>query len=193
MKKLMIAAAIVCAAAFAQAATYNWTASAGWISPDDDVGLAGKQVYFFNANDISKSALLADLTMANIESYALKLDNNSITAATGDDGDFYVTGKAGSYVFDGGKGDVANAYALIVDSAGGNDYAYAIDTSVTISDAHVSGSALAFNFADTVTGATGGAGWTQIGSPGPLPIPEPTSGLLMLLGVAGLALRRKRA
>ena len=28
--------------------------------------------------------------------------------------------------------------------------------------------------------------------PGPEPIPEPTSGLLMLLGVAGLALRRKQ-
>ena len=29
--------------------------------------------------------------------------------------------------------------------------------------------------------------------PGPGPIPEPTSGLLLLLGVAGLALRRRRA
>ncbi|MBR3085127.1 MAG: PEP-CTERM sorting domain-containing protein, partial [Kiritimatiellae bacterium] len=36
-----------------------------------------------------------------------------------------------------------------------------------------------------------GAGWymTKAASP----VPEPTSGLLMLLGVAGLALRRKRA
>ena len=31
------------------------------------------------------------------------------------------------------------------------------------------------------------------GGPGPEPIPEPTSGLLLLLGVAGLALKRRRA
>ena len=34
--------------------------------------------------------------------------------------------------------------------------------------------------------------WHAIGSPTPV-IPEPTSGLLLLLGVAGLALRRRRA
>jgi len=36
-----------------------------------------------------------------------------------------------------------------------------------------------------------GAGWYSVATPSP--IPEPTSGLLMLLGVAGLALKRKRA
>ena len=35
------------------------------------------------------------------------------------------------------------------------------------------------------------ATWTSVG--GSSPVPEPTSGLLMLLGVAGLALRRRRA
>ncbi|MBR3923740.1 MAG: PEP-CTERM sorting domain-containing protein [Kiritimatiellae bacterium] len=32
------------------------------------------------------------------------------------------------------------------------------------------------------------AGWTEVSA-----APEPTSGLLLLLGMAGLALRRKRA
>ena len=41
----------------------------------------------------------------------------------------------------------------------------------------------------TATLANSPAGWTQIASP----VPEPTSGLLLLLGVAGMALRRKRA
>ena len=36
------------------------------------------------------------------------------------------------------------------------------------------------------------SGWQTYGT-GPSPIPEPTSGLLLLLGVAGLALKRKRA
>ena len=42
-------------------------------------------------------------------------------------------------------------------------------------------------FADT-TATYAGAGWYQAAA-----VPEPTSGLLILLGVAGLALKRKRA
>ncbi len=37
------------------------------------------------------------------------------------------------------------------------------------------------------------SGWQTYTAPGPAPIPEPTSGLLLLIGVAGLALKRKRA
>lgn len=45
---------------------------------------------------------------------------------------------------------------------------------------------------DTTT--YGAADWQAVGgdTPTPGPIPEPTSGLLMLLGMAGLALRRKQ-
>ena len=128
MKKLMIAAAIVCAAAFAQAATYNWSGSSGWISADGDDGLAGKQVYMFNVSDIAKSALLEDLTMDNINKYALELSSGGNYATTGIDGNFNVTGTAGGYVTDLGKGGTANAFALILDAGtDGKTYAYAID------------------------------------------------------------------
>ena len=55
---------------------------------------------------------------------------------------------------------------------------------------------------DPLADGGGEAGaWTPVGSsgpgpgpgPGPSPAPEPTSGLLVLLGLAGLALRRGRA
>ena len=35
------------------------------------------------------------------------------------------------------------------------------------------------------------SGWQTYSGPQPTPTPEPTSGLLLLLGVAGLALKRK--
>jgi len=40
---------------------------------------------------------------------------------------------------------------------------------------------------------TSDSGWVLSAGPAPAPIPEPTSALLMLLGVAGLALKRKCA
>lgn len=43
------------------------------------------------------------------------------------------------------------------------------------------------SFGSQATMSTTGGGWTSSA------VPEPTSGLLMLLGVAGLALRRRRA
>ena len=43
--------------------------------------------------------------------------------------------------------------------------------------------------AKSASGGYQGAGWYTASSN----VPEPTSGLLMLLGVAGLALKRKRA
>lgn len=46
----------------------------------------------------------------------------------------------------------------------------------------------AFNNLGTVATAGGATSWTSTA-----PVPEPTSGLLLLLGMAGLALRRKRA
>ena len=55
----------------------------------------------------------------------------------------------------------------------------------TVAFASISNSSKTFN---DVAGGYAGAGWY-----GAAAVPEPTSGLLMLLGMAGLALRRKRA
>lgn len=44
---------------------------------------------------------------------------------------------------------------------------------------------------DPAIGAGSASAWTPVGTPSPAP--EPTSALLMLIGAAGLALRRKRA
>ena len=71
-------------------------------------------------------------------------------------------------------GDVINTYTIILDGKGN----YAV----------VEKDDLNFNASKIVT-----ASLTDISSAKWQSIPEPTSGLLMLLGVAGLALRRRRA
>ena len=82
--------------------------------------------------------------------------------------DYFATGKT--------AGDV---YLAIASYTGGENEMFRVFTT----EANAAGSIL---FDPSKTGGSAGD-WT----PAPAPIPEPTGGLLLLLGVAGLALRRK--
>ena len=59
------------------------------------------------------------------------------------------------------------------------------DNMFRVFESSASGGRLAFDLDPIVTGGGTAGAWTSV--------PEPTSGLLLLLGVAGLALKRKRA
>ena len=82
-------------------------------------------------------------------------------------------------------------YLVLVDAAGENYYAQAY--SYTAREATSSYDAdsikLAVNGSAVSSGMTA---WSSGGTPDPGPIPEPTSGLLLLVGGAMLALRRKQ-
>ena len=86
-----------------------------------------------------------------------------------------------AYAQPGTKPD--GSYIAVVAYAGGEGE----DDMFRVFESMASGGVLKFN-PDTTVGKAGSAGaWTQSA------VPEPTSGLLLLLGVAGLALKRKRA
>ena len=183
MKKLVIAAAIVCATAIANAASYSWIGESYWVSADGENPLSA-QVYLYDAYAVDLATVTAKLAKNDTSVLASALGNGSVDG----DGIFSLSGDG--LTDNGGTPPYASMAAILIASNGSNDYFYDAGTlSVKVTDAVIGGGA---SFAwggdeGIVTGEVGGAGWTAMAAP------EPTSGLLLLLGVAGLALRRRRA
>lgn len=187
MKKLIIAVAIVCAAAVTQAASFNWKTakSGGAVNAFEGGSIIASTVYLFtssSASDIVTAfAKGEDWTSGSLDSSSISTAGKIATKAT---------------TFDyGGAGNAAtlNAIFAFTQTVGGKDYLYI--STATSTDGPATGLAT-INFTEggvstalnDVAGGYKGAGWYTA-----TVVPEPTSGLLMLLGMAGLALRRRRA
>ena len=182
MKKLMIAAAIVCAAVVGQAAMVNWAVEWAYSNYDSvNTYDAGSSVNYWivnmgSATDTSGLSVDKDGNLVNSASYGV-LDTGAFTASGG--GTLEGTVANGNYL------------ALVIyDSANG---LYGVSDANAVSgivEAPPTAGSLAANFQND----GGSEGYLIANTPVPTsPVPEPTSGLLMLLGVAGLALKRKHA
>ena len=193
MKKLMIAVAVAVSAVFANAAMVNW--GAGTVT-EPGGATANKSVtgYLFVLTADQYTALNTAYASATGASAGEKMAN-TVWNAYGDKlGTAYASGttsKKGALTLgddstDYGAGDKAYA-ALIYTYGTGDDLQYIgnIGTATFDSAMDVEMSGMSINlFGDSTKGATA---WTAAA------VPEPTSGLLLLLGMAGLALKRKRA
>ena len=185
MKKMIMAAAIVCAAAFANAAAVGWSC-AGLTS------FAGNQYYFcvLGQNGVSDVATISALLTegSDISSYAFgggKVAANgaaTVAATTAGQPTLGAGTYTGFYVlFDSNTPAAGESKYLIISDAAGLTKSVS-STAATVG--FVGGNQSAF--------ANNSANWQSFGSAGPI-APEPTSGLLLLLGMAGLALKRKHA
>ena len=179
----MILAAAVVASVAANAAAVEW--GAGTITRFDD-STANKNVtgYLFAiaAADYTSYAAM-DATTLSKTIYADYKDSLSSAVATGTatkKGALTLTG------IDATAGTPVYAAILYVDGVN-SDYVMGNVATVTWSGVGFPG---IDNLSVTKLGEGSGAGATAWATAA---VPEPTSGLLLLLGIAGLALKRKRA
>ena len=191
MKKLLIALSAVVVATVSQAAAVDWSiGNNAWTLNNDTKPVAGYTVYLINGGT------------------ALDTIAKAIDGKTGEfnASQTWVFGNAST---DNGKGRVSETTTttdkltrgtsydfsvLIIDATNTSDIRYIVSgtSSMAAYSATDGDEAAGITFGSDSFGAnaltynatTAANGWAAV--------PEPTSGLLMLLGMAGLALRRRR-
>lgn len=180
MKKLMVAIVAVAIGFVAGAANVNWNVNAVQGSPDSPAA-AGWLVEIYASSvgyDYAKAAA-GEITAWGTGATS---SAGSTFRAAGTVNDGLANGSSGSFymvIYDNAdiskaKNFVKSADVEITAGAGGADVALGFGAML--------GTSLAAN-------KFYGQSWTAAGSAAP----EPTSGLLLLLGMAGLALKRKHA
>ena len=181
MKKLMIMAVAVTVAAVSQAASIMW---GGAISqPDGATELAADTMAYlvYSSSAITGAASFdgTDLKNGAGDTVASMVSTHTITGAEAGEWMFSETyAKAGS--------GVDGFYAVLVSDMNSSPK-YSIYTLDEVSGTTPT-SQTTLRTIDWDTGYLTSGGYTVTGA-----VPEPTSGLLLLLGMAGLALKRKRA
>jgi len=177
MKKLILAGAIAFASAMSYGATATWSVinvqdpaggygSTGWLVQVFDTSV---DYSYEAAKSGSITALFSATTAAQGTTGMVSVNQSGVgSLSAGDSGAWYAV------IYDAGTVDKASHYIVSDDKAWSVN---ALGKDITVAFGNMTATTTANTFRNST--------WQSV--------PEPTSGLLMLLGVAGLALRRKRA
>lgn len=188
MKKLIVTLVSAAMGVAANAASYTWSTTGRLYDGSGNSGaeyyVSGKTAYLMFTSVVAQDDLVksylsnsataqSTVTANNIASVTVDSEGKISSTATYD-----TTAQHDAYfvIFNGDKMYVSGSAVAsydVLNPADVKDIAFGLQTYTSKA-----------TFADTTT-TYSGAGWYAV--------PEPTSGLLLLLGVAGLALKRKRA
>ncbi len=175
MKKLLIAVAIVCAAAFTQAASVKWTANN--IQGQDVVTPAEGWYVELYASSVTydfKAALAGVITATDFTTTTKNTNNGWINFSKIYNGGYEVNDAFEFYAVIYNADSIANAtYYIVSDVKSGSIPSTGADATLSFG-----------NMAAPSNNMFANSEWQAV--------PEPTSGLLLLLGMGALALRRKR-
>lgn len=167
MKKLLVLSAILVAGVAANAASFKWT-GANIYGADGTTKFTGSAAMY---------AYLDTATVADaVKVTDIAVNNGTIVATAGS------TTAGFTYDWaDAAVGSKYNFYMVITDG----DKEFSTASLLTKSGLAQATSTVTVAFANMQSATQNASNWAAV--------PEPTSGLLMLLGMAGLALKRKRA
>ena len=190
MKKLMIALAAVAMGVAANAASYTWSCTSGRVFDGEGgtvyASVAGQTAYLMFTSVLTQADLVSGFNAAGSASaYTSTVAGKAIGTAVLSSAARIDSTEATASV-------TANDTAYFVVFA--NDKMY-VSTTADAGYLAVGTSPITFTSQSTPSKTTldASSGYSAAGWYGAAAVPEPTSGLLMLLGMAGLALRRRRA
>ena len=181
MKKLMIFAACAMLAAVTHAAAVGWTLATGSATYAGDA----YQFFVIGQNGATSIATITALLDAGTDASSYAFGTGTANAA----GTGSVTAANSGKTLDAGT---YTGFFVLFDSAtptaGTSKYALIEGASTLTREIGASTAQIAFASGNVSSTLSQASNWKSYGA-----VPEPTSGLLMLLGMAGLALRRRRA
>ena len=190
MKKLMMAVAIVCATVVANAASHNWDATGAFYWGDENATgeeLAGATIYLFQGGATEMGTMLTALATTGADALTGYLGSGEVDPYAS----FSFQNASEEFkIADDGSEPTAfvNAYLVAVTEDGKYATGLVWDPIEVTDGVLANGVSIGPDWVMAELPAAGADGWTTVAA-----VPEPTSGLLLLLGVAGLALRRRRA
>ena len=193
MKKLMIALTAVVVGVAAHAATVDWQYQV--TASSTDYHASNYALYLVDAAKWDAAKAGAGITADTFTDNSIVYAQTTFASGTGKGSNkTYISNRVGtttsgasatalsdSIVADGGT---LNVYYVILDTSTDPSKYYASDKTA-LTGRSATGTLIDSGFASVANSAIS---WTATSA-----VPEPTSGLLMLLGIAGLALKRRRA
>ena len=196
MKKLSIAIFALVTGLSVSAAVVDWRYKVTGATSEN--AYSGYTVYLVNATAWD-AAIVAGIQASTFSDSTVVMDSTVFNGGVNNRGVYEYTtitstGTAQDRavsISDLAKGATRDFYYIVL-NANANPNAWKNVASVTLTGRDSNEEVITTGRASATQAVFDGGTWTPVGA-GPTPVPEPTTGLLVLAGLAGLALRRRRA